>query len=319
MSRKGKEPERIEEVVEVEETEDEESEKSDGDEEDDEDESDEGSEEDDEDDESEEDDSEEEDDEDGSDEGSEEDDGDEEGEEADDEAEDDTEGKENEGTVDIPPMTEDEIKIADNFDPRAPTAKDAGFFFIILDCIETAPDIDWKRVAERSGCSNAYMARSRFGQIRTKLRKYYEVEAQPLVPKITGMPPPDIYEGPPLPESENKILPDPAHERLVRRKAVRVGNLQNVDPTKPSKFKQNRGQGYTLKRNEKTSANLVVTANQRHDYDSENEFQNKEEFDLGTYDGFDKETNTLTVSDQGSDDEIREATPTVLDGLSHNF
>ncbi|TGO87190.1 hypothetical protein BPOR_0244g00150 [Botrytis porri] len=193
------------------------------------------------------------------------------------------------------------------------------FFFIILDCIETPPDIDWKLVAERTGCSNAYMARSRFGQIRTKLRKYYEVEAQPLVPKIIGMPPPDKYEHPPVPESEKEILTDPAYDRPVRRKAVRVGNLQNIDPLKPSKFKQNHGQGYILNRNDDTAASLVITANQRHDYDSENEFQNKEEFDLSTYRGYDKEANILTVCDQGSDDEIREATPVVLDGLTHNF
>ncbi|TGO22948.1 hypothetical protein BPAE_0149g00110 [Botrytis paeoniae] len=208
---------------------------------------------------------------------------------------------------------------AKNFDPREPTAKDAKFFFIILDCIETAPDIDWNRVAERAGCSNAYMARSRFGQIRARLRKYYEVDAQPLVPKITGMPPPEIYTYPPVPESEKRILTDPVYDRPVRRKAARVGNLQNIDLKKPSKFKQNRGQGYILKRNDDTAANLIITANQRHDYDSENEFQNKEEFDLSKYHGFDEETNTLTVSDQGSDDEIKEAAPVVLDGLSHNF
>ncbi|TGO62534.1 hypothetical protein BCON_0019g00700 [Botryotinia convoluta] len=310
--RKRKEPEKIEEVEEVEETEDEESEKS---EEDEEDGSDEGSEENEEDEEDEIEEGH-----DGYEEVEEEEEGDdEEGEEADDEAEDDKKEKEKEKTVDIPPMTDDQIEIAENFDPREPTAKDAKFFFIILDCIETAPDIDWNRVAERAGCSSAYMARSRFGQIRTKLRKYYEVDAQPLVPKITGMPPPEIYTYPPVPDSEKEILTDPAYDRLVRRKAVRVGNLQNIDPTKPSKFKQNRGQGYILNRNDDTAANLIITANQRHDYDSENEFQNKEEFDLSKYHGFDEETNTLTVSDQGSDDEIKEAAPVVLDGLSHNF
>ncbi|TGO09943.1 hypothetical protein BTUL_0149g00220 [Botrytis tulipae] len=319
-SRKRNEPKKIEEMEEVEETEDEESEKSEKSEKDEEDGSDEGSEENEEDEAEEE---VEEEDEDGSDEGSEEGEGetddDEEGEEADDEAEDGEEEKDTEETVNIPPMTEDQIKIAANFNPRAPTAQDAMFFFIILDCIETPPDIDWKLVAERAGCSNAYMARSRFGQTRAKLRKYCKIDPQPLVPKIVGMPPPEEYKYPPVPDSEKKILTDPSYDRPVRRKAVRVGNLQNIDPTKPSKFKQNRGQGYILNRNDDTAATLVITANHRHDYDSENEFQNKEEFDLSRYHGFDEENNTLTVSDQGSDDEIKEAAPVVLDGLSHNF
>ncbi|KAM0125667.1 hypothetical protein ACHAP3_009659 [Botrytis cinerea] len=318
MSRKCKEPEKIEEEEEVEEVENTEDEDSDKSEEDEEDESDERSEESEEDEEDEE---EEEDEEDEEEEGEEESQDDEDGEsvEADDEAEDGKKEKGKKRAVKIPPMTDEQIKIANNFDPRGPTAKDAKFFFIIFDCIDIAPDIDWKLVAERAGCSNACMARSRFGQIRSKLRKYYELEAQPLVPKITGMRPPEIYTYPPIPDAEKEILTDPAYDRLVRRKAVRVGNLQNIDPKKPSKFKQNRGQGYILTKNNDTAANLIITANERHDYDSENEFQNKEEFDLNNYQGFDKETNTLTVSDQGSDIEIKEAAPVVLDGLSHNF
>ncbi|KAF7879863.1 uncharacterized protein EAF02_008033 [Botrytis sinoallii] len=317
MPRKYKESKKIEEIEEVEETEDEESEKSEDNEED---ESDEGSEEDEDDEESEEDGLEEEEDEDEEkEEGEEESDDGEEGEEADDEAEDDEEEKEEDQAADISRMTDDQIKIATNFDAREPTAKDAKFLFIVFDCIETPPDINWNLVAERTECSNSYMARSRFGQMRTKLRKHYKVEPQPLIPKITGMPPPDEYDDPPVLNSKKKVLTDPAYNRLVRRKAVRVGNLQNIDPKKPSKFKQNRGQGYILNRNDDTAANLIITANQRHDYDSENEFQNKEEFDLSKYHGFDEETNTLTVSDQGSDDEIKEAAPVVLDGLSHNF
>ncbi|KAF7916623.1 uncharacterized protein EAE98_010632 [Botrytis deweyae] len=316
MPRKYKESKKIEEIEEVEEREDEESEKSEDNEED---ESDEGSEEDEDDEESEEDGLEEEEDEDEEkEEGEEESDDSEEGEEADDEEEDDEEENEEE-QADITPMTADQIKIATNFDAREPTAKDAKFLWIVLDCIETPPDINWNLVAERSECSNSYMARSRFGQMRTQFRKNYKVEPQPLIPKITGMPPPDEYDDPPVLNSKKKVLTDPAYNRLVRRKAVRVGNLQNIDPKKPSKFKQNRGQGYTLNRNNDTAANLIITANQRHDYDSENEFQNKEEFDLSKYHGFDEETNTLTVSDQGSDDEIKEAAPVVLDGLSHNF
>lgn len=155
QSRKREEPKKIEEMEEVEQTEDEESGKSEEDEEDGSDEGSEESEEDDEDDEEDEDEEDEEDEEEEG-EGEGENDDDEEGEEADDEAEDGEEEKDGEERVDIPLMTEDQLKMsvyfifisilltylrAANFGPRAPTAQDAMFFFIIFDCIETPPDV----------------------------------------------------------------------------------------------------------------------------------------------------------------------------------
>ncbi|KAJ8071507.1 hypothetical protein OCU04_001826 [Sclerotinia nivalis] len=199
-----------------------------------------------------------------------------------------------------PPMTAEQKKIAEDFEPREPTSKDAKFFFIILDSMKVVPDVDWALVAQRAGYANAISARTRFAQVRRKLRDHYRVPAQPLIPAVTGFPPPRIPEREKT-GKEKVVLFDPKELRTVKRKTTKPGAPQNVDKTKPSKFTQNRGQGYTMLRNDDESANHITHANERDDYDTENEYQNDEEFDLNTYHGYDRETNTLTVSDEGEE------------------
>ncbi|ESZ90078.1 hypothetical protein SBOR_9542 [Sclerotinia borealis F-4128] len=208
------------------------------------------------------------------------------------------------------PLTKAEIKkIEDDFNkpiimdvtPREPTVKDAKFFFIILNSMRIVPDIDWALVAHRAGYANATSARTRFGQIRRKLRDHYGTETyqDKVIPKVV--------DGISKRGKGKGAATNPKPPKFVTRKTTKVAAPWNVDKNKPSKFAQNYGQGYVISRNDDNEANFITSANERDDFDSENEYQNEEIFDLQTYPGYDKDKNTLAVSDQGdTDDDTRE-------------
>ncbi|KAI9647213.1 hypothetical protein NHQ30_003596 [Ciborinia camelliae] len=196
------------------------------------------------------------------------------------------------------PLTRAEIqKITDDFNkeihldftPRGATVKDAHFFFCILNSMRTPPSIDWALVAERAGYAHAYSARSRFGQIRRQLRLHYghPHPEDKIIPKVVYPP------------------PKPGKEKIAASKVVKVTRKSsiaaapwNVDKKQPSKFPHNHGQGYIYEREDDKAAHFIISANERDDFDRENEYQNDEIFTLNTYSGFNKEKNTVMVSDQ---------------------
>ncbi|QSZ33716.1 hypothetical protein DSL72_005287 [Monilinia vaccinii-corymbosi] len=198
-----------------------------------------------------------------------------------------------------------------NDPPRAITENDAKFFFIILNAMDSVPDVNWDLVADRAGYDNATAARIRYGQVRRQLRLYYAKAEPKVAPYYNTLMIPQALNGPSK-SDKDKGTTDPLPAKVVRRKASKPGPGQKAR-TKPTKFPRNHGQGLIINRNDEmedpvqprynTEFKRIEAADERDEYDSENEYQNHEEFDLSTYKGFNIMNNTITLSDQGDTDD----------------
>ncbi|RAL66368.1 hypothetical protein DID88_006037 [Monilinia fructigena] len=194
-----------------------------------------------------------------------------------------------------------------NDPPRAITEKDGKFFFIILNALDHAPDVNWDLVADRAGYANATTARISYGRLRRQLRLYYAKEEPNIAPFYNSLMIPKALNGP---SKSDKDKSNPLPARFVNRKASKPATPWHAS-TKPTKFPRNHGQGLTINRNDDivdpvqprdpTEFKRIEAADDRDEFDSENEYQNHEEFNYTEYHGVNQEDNTITLSDQEED------------------
>ncbi|KAG4026868.1 hypothetical protein MFRU_035g00200 [Monilinia fructicola] len=197
-----------------------------------------------------------------------------------------------------------------NDPPRPINESDGKFFFIILNATENPPDVNWDIVADRAGFANATTARICYGRIRNQLRLYYAKEEPKIAPFYKTLLIPKALNGPSI---SDKDKPNPRPARVINRRASKPATPWHAS-TKPTKFPRNRGQGLIINRNDDIENPVtprnhyefrrIEVADERDEFDSENEYQNTEEFSYTEYHGVDRINNTITLSDQeDSDDE----------------
>ncbi|KAB8301203.1 hypothetical protein EYC80_003094 [Monilinia laxa] len=173
-----------------------------------------------------------------------------------------------------------------NDPPRAITEKDGKFLFIILNALDQAPDVNWDLVADRAGYANATTARICYGRLRRQLRLYYAKEEPKIAPFYNSLMIPKALNGP---SKSDKDKPNPIPARVVNRKSSKPATPWHASK-KPTKFPRNHGQGLTINRNDDivdpvqprdpTEFKRIEVADDRDEFDSENEYQNPEHYKI---------------------------------------